>query len=167
MKTKQLAIDAVLAAMCAVLGYISIDLATLKFTFESFPIILASFLFGPIHGMLVAFVGIFISQMTKYGLEASTILWIIPYVVFALYMGLLYKEGMSKKVFILFMISGGLLLTLINTGSLCIYYRMLLEKPLGAVLVSVPTRLITNIIKFFVFALIVPGIIKAVKPYAA
>ena len=37
MKTRQLTMDAALAAMCAVLGAVSIDLGNLKFSFESLP----------------------------------------------------------------------------------------------------------------------------------
>ena len=57
MNTKRLALNAMLAAMCAVLGYVSLDLGNLKFTFESFPIILASLFFGPVDGMIVAGLG--------------------------------------------------------------------------------------------------------------
>ena len=40
MKTKQLTLDAMLAAMCAVLGYVALDMGNIKITFESLPILL-------------------------------------------------------------------------------------------------------------------------------
>ena len=39
--TKQMAMDAVLAAVCAVLGYFGPDLGNLKITFEGLPVIVA------------------------------------------------------------------------------------------------------------------------------
>jgi ECF transporter S component (folate family) len=167
MKTKQLAINAMLAAMCAVLGYVSLDLGNFKFTFESFPIIIAAFLFGPVHGMIVAFVGTFIYQILKWGLMSTTILWVLPYVIFALFLGLLYKENMPKKNFFALMIAGGILLTLLNTLSIYIDSKVWDYYTFAYVFGSFFVRLIVSVIKSVVFALIVPGIIKAVKPYAA
>ena len=57
MKIKQLALDSMLAAMCAILGYLALDLGSLKFTFESLPVLLGALLFGPIDGMLIGGVG--------------------------------------------------------------------------------------------------------------
>ena len=48
MKTKQLTLDAMLAAMCAVLGYVALDMGSIKITFESLPILLGAMLFGPV-----------------------------------------------------------------------------------------------------------------------
>ena len=45
--TKQLTLDAMLAAMCAVLGYLAIDTGTVKVTFESVPVLIAALMFGP------------------------------------------------------------------------------------------------------------------------
>ena len=53
MKTKQLTLDAMLAAMCAVLGYVALDMGNIKITFESLPILLGAMLFGPVDGMLI------------------------------------------------------------------------------------------------------------------
>ena len=46
MKTRKLALNAVLAAMCAALGALALDLNSIKITFESFPILLGALLFG-------------------------------------------------------------------------------------------------------------------------
>ena len=51
-KMKKLTINAVMIAMCAVLGYTSLDFGSLKITFESLPILLSAFLFGPVDGMI-------------------------------------------------------------------------------------------------------------------
>ena len=75
--TTQLTINAMLAAVCAVLGYLALDLFTLKFTFESFPVLLAGLMYGPVNGALVGFIGTFLYQVLRYGMEMSTPLWII------------------------------------------------------------------------------------------
>ena len=51
--TKQMAMDAVLAAVCAVLGYFGPDLGNLKITFEGLPVIVAALLFRPLDGAAV------------------------------------------------------------------------------------------------------------------
>ncbi|MBQ4001860.1 MAG: ECF transporter S component, partial [Lachnospiraceae bacterium] len=72
--------DGLLAALCAVLGSVAaIDIGIAKLTFENVPVVIAGLLFGPVDGMLVGFVGIFLSQLLRYGLDASTALWIAPY----------------------------------------------------------------------------------------
>ena len=68
-KTKQLTLDAMLAAMCAVLGYLSLDFGNLKITFESLPILLGAMLFGPADGFLIGTVGTFIYQLLRYGVS--------------------------------------------------------------------------------------------------
>ena len=79
MKTKRLAVDAVLSAMCAVLGAVAIDLNSIKITLESFPVLLGALLFGPVDGMAIGFVGTFLYQLLRYGISATTMLWILPY----------------------------------------------------------------------------------------
>ena len=163
MKTKQLAINAMLAAMCAVLGYISLDLGNFKFTFESFPVLLAALMFGPVSGMAVAAVGTFIYQLLKWGLMSTTILWILPYVIFALVVGLLYKKDMSKPKFFALIIGSGILLTLLNTLGIYIDSKVWDYYTFAYVFGSFFTRLIVSIVKSAVFAMILPGIMKAVK----
>ena len=91
--TKQLALDAMLAAMCAVLGYLSLDFGNLKVTFESVPILLGALLFGPADGAAVGLVGTLIYQLLRYGGAVTTPLWIAPYVLCGLLVGLYAKRN--------------------------------------------------------------------------
>ena len=81
----QMAIDAMLAAMCtAIAALITLKLGgNLEITFESVPVHIAALLFGPVDGMIVAGIGNFIYQLlfSGYGLTATTALWILPYIV--------------------------------------------------------------------------------------
>ncbi len=162
MKTRQLAINAMLAAMCAVLGYVSLDLGNLKFTFESFPIVLASLFFGPVSGMIVALIGTLIYQILKYGLMSTTILWIIPYVIFALYVGLLKKKNLWVVL-----ISGGIILTLLNTGVIYLDSIIWDYYTFAYVFGSFVFRLVASVIKAVVFVIIIKRIWNSIKKVSA
>lgn len=158
MKTKRLVTNAMLAAMCAVLGYVSLDLGNLKFTFESFPILLGSLLFGPVDGMIIAFIGTGIYQILKYGLMSTTILWILPYVIYALYMGLLRKKNLWIVA-----ITGGIILTLLNTGVIYLDSVIWDYYTFAYVFGSFVFRLITSIIKSIVYVVIIKKIWNSIK----
>ena len=76
--TRQMALDAVLAAICMVLGYYGPDLGNLKITFEGLPVILAGLLLGPVDGAVVGGIGTLLYQLLRYGVSATTLLWILP-----------------------------------------------------------------------------------------
>lgn len=80
-KVRQLSMNAIMAAMCAVLGYLSLDLGNLKVTFESLPILVSALLFGPADGMIVGGIGTLIYQLLRYGVSITTPLWMLPYIV--------------------------------------------------------------------------------------
>lgn len=78
----RLTIDALLSAICFVLGgYLKIDAGIFKITFEAFPVLLAAMMYGPADGALVGLIGTFLYQMLAYPLSATTALWILPYVI--------------------------------------------------------------------------------------
>ena len=92
MTTRKLAADAVLAAMCAVLGALSLDFGNLKITFESLPVLLAALAFGPLDGLAVGGIGTLIYQLLRYGVSVTTPLWILPYALCGLLVGLYAKN---------------------------------------------------------------------------
>ena len=71
MKTKQMAYDAILTAMCVVLGLVSLDFGNLKITFEDLPILLGAALFGPWDGMVIGVLGTSIYQMLRFGADPT------------------------------------------------------------------------------------------------
>lgn len=162
MKTKQLAINAMLAAMCAVLGYVSLDLGNFKFTFESFPILLGALLYGPIDGMLIAFIGTGIYQILKYGLMSTTILWIIPYVIYALIIGLLRKKNWWPLIII-----SGIILTILNTAVIYVDSIVWDYYTFTYVFGSFIFRLVTSVIKSVLFTLIIKKIWNSIKKVSA
>lgn len=123
MNAKRMTVISMLAAMCAVLGAISIDLGNLKITLESIPVILGAALFGPIDGALVGFVGTFVYQVIRYGFSVTTLLWMLPYCVCGLIVGFYAKKrsyNLSVKQMIIIVVIAELVITTLNTGVLYI-----------------------------------------------
>lgn len=118
-QTEKMATNAMLAALCAVLGFIAIDMWTMKITLESFPVNMGALLFGPVDGAVIAFLGSFIYQILKYGFSATTLLWILPGVVSAVLLGWYAKKmefKLTKKQMLIAVLLAELVTTLLNTG---------------------------------------------------
>ena len=171
MKEKRLTIariayDAVLSAVCAVLGAYSLDLGSIKFTFENFPVLIGALLFGPIDGLLIGTLGTFMYQLLRYGLDASTVFWILPYALGGLFTGLWAKKvnfSFKRGLLILMLLLNGLLVTGINTASLFIVYKYMWSMPIETVLLKIPLRLLISMVKSAAFALVLPPVLKALK----
>ena len=117
--TQKIAANSMLAAMCAVLGFVSIDMGNLKLTLESVPILIGALLFGPADGALIGFVGTFVYQLLRYGISATTLLWILPYVLCGLVVGLYSKQrkfALTLRQTIFIVLAAELMITLLNTG---------------------------------------------------
>ena len=168
LRTMVLAMDAMLAAMCAVLGYFAIDLTFIKFTFESFPVLVAALLFGPIDGVAVGLVGTFLYQFLRYGLEASTPLWILPYGVIGLICGLYamkyqYRNTRKQIYFIVALME--FLMFALNTVSLYFYAGMIGKVGAEFVLSGILPRSLVMLMKAVGFALLMPVVLKAVHRF--
>lgn len=118
-RTQQLVADAILAAMVVVLGYTSIRIGNImKISLEDFPVMIAALMFGPVDGMIVAGVGIFLYQLLSYGITATTALWILPFVVVGGLAGLYAKRANyynSKKQMLIIFLICEILICLLNT----------------------------------------------------
>lgn len=75
---RRIAMNAVLIAVYFALSYLSAELSGVKISFEALPVTLAAVLFGPIDGMLAGLLGELLTQILKYGVTATTALWILP-----------------------------------------------------------------------------------------
>ena len=70
---------ALLVAMDVLLSLtIAIRTPYFKISFGSLPVVLASMLFGPLCGSVVAVFGEFLIQLLTYGLMPTTFIWIFP-----------------------------------------------------------------------------------------
>ena len=169
-KTKQMVINAMLAAMCAVLGYVALDMTTIKVTFESLPVFLGALLFGPVAGMLIGGVGTFIYQLLRYGVSATTLLWILPYVVAGGVCGLAAKKNsfsLDRKKVILLTVACELIITVMNTGVMYVDSKMYGYYFPGYITGSLLIRLVICVVKAVAFGAVLPTLVNSVKKYLA
>ena len=85
---RRIAIDAILIALFFALSIPSPEIAGVKLTFVALTTILAALFFGPVDAFLVGLLGAFLEQLLKYGLTATTMLWVLPEALRGLLFGL-------------------------------------------------------------------------------
>jgi len=166
MQTKRLSFNAVLAAMCAVLGAISLDFGNLKLTFESFPVIIAALLFGPVDAMLVGGIGTFLYQILRYGFTVTTPLWILPYVLCGLVVGAYSKKRgfkLEKKQLAFIVLAGSLLIFLVNTAVMYLDSKIYGYYSFAYIFGTVIPRALICVGKSLVYAAAMPALTERVK----
>lgn len=166
MKTRQISMDAVLAAMCAVLGAVSLELGNFKISFESLPVMIGALLFGPLDGFLIGGIGTLIYQLLRYGFSVTTLLWIAPYALCGLLMGAYAKRkdfSLSNKQTALSVTLGCILIFVLNT--LVMYVDSIVYQYYSAVYIfgSLPLRTVIMVIKAVAFSAVMPTLLKAAK----
>ena len=166
-RTQQLAIDAVLAAMVVVLGFVSIRIGNvMKVSLEDFPVIIAALMFGPVDGMAVAAVGIFLYQLLGYGLTVTTALWILPFIVVGGLVGLYAsKSGYNnsrKQLIIVFLLSE-ILICLLNTGAIYVDSKIFGYYYPTIITGMIAIRMVTAIIKGIVLGIVSAPLLKALS----
>ena len=169
MKTKQLALDAMLIAMCAVLGYVVIDLQVIKVTFESLPILIAALLFGPVDGMLVGGIGTLIYQLLRYGVSPTTVLWMAPYILCGLIVGYVAKKNdfrLSNRQVMVLVVLNELLITILNTGVIYLDCKIFSYYFPGIITGSLVPRLVVCVVKAIVFGAVLPVLLRSVQRVA-
>ncbi len=165
-RTRQLCYSAILAAMTAVLGYTAIDLGNLKVTFESLPILLGAILFGPVEGLLIGGVGTFIYQMLRYGVSATTLLWMLPYIVAGFMMGYYSKRKefrLSAKQILIMTFACEIVITAINTVAMYIDSKIYGYYSFAYIFGSLGVRSAVCIGRAIVFGLLLPALVKACR----
>jgi len=90
--TRNMCLIALLSALSIVLDIISIRNDFTKITLYALPLILASLLFHPFIGVCAGLVTGFISQVICYGITPTTILWMIPYILWGAIPGILANK---------------------------------------------------------------------------
>jgi ECF transporter S component (folate family) len=168
--TSRITRDAMLAAVCAVLGFIALDLGNIKITFESLPVLLAGFMFGPVDGMLVGGIGTLVYQLLRYGVSATTVLWMLPYIICGLITGLaaLNKANRTDSKRILFIvIAVEILILIINTGVIYIDSKIYGYYSAAYVFGSLAVRIVICIVKSAAFGLVLPMLLRGLKGFSA
>ena len=166
MKTRKLALNAVLAAMCAALGALALDLNSIKITFESFPILLGALLFGPLDGLAVGFVGTLLYQLLRYGVSATTLLWILPYALAGLVTGFYAKRrGFSLTIgqTVGIVVAAEVLVTALNTLVMYIDAKLYGYWFPGFISAMLLPRGAVCVVKAVVFGLVLPKLCARVR----
>ena len=166
LSTRQLALDAMLAAMCAVLGYLALDFLNLKITFESVPVLLAALLFGPVDGMAVGGIGTLIYQLLRYGVSATTPLWILPYVLCGALVGLYARKSgfsLSRRRLVTVVVAAELMITVLNTGVLYLDSRLYGYYYPGIILGALALRLVLCVGKAVAYGLVLPVLMRPIR----
>lgn len=164
--TQKMTRVAMLSAVCAVLGYVALDLGNIKITFESLPVLLAGFMFGPAEGMLVGGIGTFIYQILRYGFSATTFLWILPYVICGLVVGTIGQTrngDIDSRRIMITVVTAEMLILIINTG--VIYIDSIIYGYYSAAYVfgTLAIRIVICIIKSAAFGLVMPMLLKGLR----
>lgn len=165
MKTRKIAMDAMLSALCAVLGYVSLDLGNLKITFESFPILLGALLFGPLDGLCIGGIGTLLYQLARYGVTLTTPLWMAPYLLEGAVAGWYakrYNYTLHGRQIMVAVVASELMVTILNTGVL--YVDSIIYGYYSAVYIfgSLFLRIMLSVGKGIAFGLVLPSIMLPV-----
>ena len=87
---RRIALNAVLIALYVLLGFLKIPIGNiLRINLASFAVVVCAVTFSPVDGLIVGFLGEFLSQILgPYGLTPTTALWSLPEAARGLLLGL-------------------------------------------------------------------------------
>ena len=136
--TKRLVFDAILIALYVILGYYKIPIGDmLRINIAPVAVVLCAVAFGPVDGLIVGFMGEFLSQILgPYGFTPTTALWALPEGIRGLMLGLVMLLAFRKKVpaankfsksmvfYLLTNIATGVVASLFNTLALYVDSKM-------------------------------------------
>ena len=100
---RRIAVNAILVALYVGLSFFAPIIAGVKVTFEGLPVVICAVALGPVDAVAVGFLGEFMNQMLTYGFTPTTVLWILPAVVRAAFIGLcmlpMRKRHTTEEIF--------------------------------------------------------------------
>ena len=163
---RRLAADAMFAAMVTVLAAAAIKTGNLKITIEAMPVFLGALMLGPVDGLAIGGIGTLLYQMLSYGFTATTALWIIPYMVCGLFVGLcarIKRFDLTNRQLMVIVVIGELLVTFFNTIALYVdshvygyYHPTIITGVLGL-------RLVICVVKAMAYSVILPSLLKPIR----
>ena len=164
---RQLALNAVLAAVCTVLAGLSLKIGgNLKISFESLPVHIGALLFGPVDGMLIGGIGTFIYQvlLSGYGISATTVLWILPYVSCGMMDGLCAaRMGQGRGGVFFTLLLSELCITLLNTFALYVDSKIYAYYSPAFVFGTLALRLFLCLVRALVYTALMPPLLGSLK----
>lgn len=155
-----------LAAMCAVLGYLALDLGNIKITFESVPILMGALLFGPMDGALIGGIGTLVYQLLRYGVSATTVLWIAPYVLCGLLVGFFAKRrgfSLTARQTLVLIVLNELLITALNTGVMYVDSKIYGYYSFPYIFGTLAIRIVVCVVKAAAYGVVMPSLLRSIS----
>ena len=136
---RRLVLDAVLIALYVLLGFLKIPIGNmLRINLASFAVTVCAVAFSPIDGLIVGFMGEFLSQILgPYGMTPTTALWALPEAVRGLLLGVFMLFFVKKQLdasrllkskalswYLIACVISGVLASLLNTFALYVDSKM-------------------------------------------
>lgn len=136
---RRIALNAVLIALYVLLGFLKIPIGNmLRINLASFAVVVCAVAFSPIDGLVVGFLGEFLSQILgPYGMTPTTALWALPEAVRGLLLGLavlffakkqpVAADLLKSKALIWYLVActvTGVIASLLNTLALYVDSKM-------------------------------------------
>lgn len=166
MKTQTLVLCALLMAMHIILSYFSLDLPLMKINLSPLPIIIAGMMFGPVVGFTVGLLGSLLYQMLKFGIDPTTILWIMPVGIRGVLIGV-YAKIRKFKVnaieMVLLIVVTSIVATVLNTIGL--YIAGYVNKAEQSAWLVFGTRITNSLLISAVCSLIVLPLMKPLRKF--
>ena len=173
-KIKKIVYIALFSAMFVVFGkFVSFDftvpgVTSMKIAIKSLPLYVGAITFGSIGGALIGLIGELVIQLTgPYGFTATTLFWVIPYVIVGVICGIAFENKFVKFnggiKYWLFIISLQVILTLLNTVAILIDSIIFGYYSFVYVYGSLIVRLMSSILVGILYCIVLPFIINAIK----
>jgi len=146
-------------ALYIAFSFASFDIRVTKISMTGIPVIFISVVYGPLEGALVGGIGELIYQLTHYGLEVTTPLWLLPPIFRGLIVGFMFKHKNVRQHPILWIITvvvSCLVVTTVNTFSLWAVGWLFYEVDSKAIFIAILIRIATSIATAVVYALLIP-----------
>ena len=176
--TKRLVLNAVLVALYVLLGLLKIPIGNiLRINLASFAVVVCAIAFSPVDGLIVGFMGEFLSQILgPYGLTPTTALWALPEAVRGLMLGLMMVFFVKKQLnaatllkstairwYLVACVVAGVVASLLNTFALYVDSKMFGYYSYYMVFGVLAGRLILAIVMSGGFGYVALHIVSALK----
>lgn len=165
-KIYRLVLDAMFLAI-----FVLLSLVPSEISWASLPVLLCAFLIGPVDAVTVALCGSFIEQM-GYGLNAASIVWMLPWLAFGLFAGLgaaLIRRDPKPWKMVPVIVAAELILNLSNTLALLYFGYVAIDFQAGPVvvitafIVRMPHAVIRAILSSVALPLLLPPLKKQLE----
>ncbi len=164
--TRKLVASAMLAAMYVALCFSKIRIGTLQITASSLPVILGGLLFGPLWGFAVGFIGSFFEQLLTYGIDFTTILWLVPIGVRGLMVGgyaKYKKKALNRKQLCFILLLSSLVVTTLNTASIYLHSVIWDYYTFACVFGNAVSRYAAGLLTAVVLVVVTPELIRLLR----